>query len=94
MPPPCHCERSEVISFPPLEDFYLPHPLCPPLHDMDIYSYHEGEEKERGASAPLKRPALGGVVENYGISNRRTEGGLGWEEDKNNRFTSLAVVYW
>jgi len=23
---------------------YLPHPLNPPLHDMDIYSYHEGEE--------------------------------------------------
>ena len=23
--------------------FYLPHPLYPPLYDMDIYSYDEGE---------------------------------------------------
>ena len=26
-----------------LEIVYQPHPLCPPLHDMDMYSYHEGE---------------------------------------------------
>ena len=31
---------------------YLPHPLNPPLHDMDIYSYHEGEIK-KGGLAPL-----------------------------------------
>jgi len=29
---------------------YLPHPLCPPLLGG------EGEEKERGADAPLKLP--------------------------------------
>ena len=26
-----------------VEVVYQPHPLYPPLHDMDIYSYHEGE---------------------------------------------------
>jgi len=26
---------------------------------MDIYSYHEGEEKERGAGAPLRHPRHG-----------------------------------
>ena len=29
----------------------LPHPLYPPLHDMDIYSYHEGEVVIEGALA-------------------------------------------
>ena len=32
---------------------YHPHPLCPPLHDMDIYSYHEGEETLERGEAPL-----------------------------------------
>ena len=38
---------------------YLPYSLYPLPHDMDIYSYHEGEEKERGASALLRHPRYG-----------------------------------
>ncbi len=32
--------------------------LCPPLHNREMYSYHEGEEKERGADAPLRCPKI------------------------------------
>ena len=39
---------------------YLPYPLYPLPHDMDIYSYHEGEElKKRGAVAPLGHSRYG-----------------------------------
>ena len=29
-------------------------PFIPPLPDMDIYSYQEGEDIKRGADAPLR----------------------------------------
>jgi len=36
-----------------LTPFTLPRRAYPPLHDMDIYSYLEGESFREGASPPL-----------------------------------------
>jgi len=36
----------------------LPHPLYPPLLDMDIYSYHEGEQLLLKGLRPFKLPLI------------------------------------
>ena len=44
---------SPAISTKFYRAIYLPHPLNPPLLDMDIYSYHEGEDFLKRGFAPL-----------------------------------------
>jgi len=52
-----------------LEIVYLPHPLYPPLHDMDMYSYHEGEIEIFEGAKPLQT-SLDKQPLNLGIGKR------------------------
>ena len=51
---------------------YLPHPLYPPLYDMDIYSYHEGEVEVLKRRSPFKLSLINELSNNLCYNSHKS----------------------